>query len=57
MAAVDVDGLAGHEVAVGGAEKDHRPYEVFRVLVSLKAAAAAAVCELRGCDDTVLLRA
>ena len=33
-AAVDADGLAGHEVAVVGCEKDHRADEFRQVLIA-----------------------
>ena len=57
MPAVDVDGLAGDEIAVRRAEKDHRPYEVLRILVSLKRAFTPAVLKLLGRQHALLLRA
>jgi len=46
--AVYRDGLAGHEVAVVGGEKDHRADQIGGKLVAVKGAALAPVGELLG---------
>ena len=46
--AVDVDGLAGHKIAVVGGEEDHGANEIGGILFPLKRAALAPVGESLG---------
>ena len=47
-AAVDADGLAGHEVAVVGSEEDDRADQVCGILIALNGAALSAIGQLLG---------
>ena len=55
-AAVDVDRLAGDEIAVVGSEKDDGADEVIRFLVALEGASLSTVLKLLGCQHAFLLR-
>ena len=50
-------GLAGHEVAVVGGEKDHCADQVCGILIALKSAALSAVGELLGAGHAFLIGA
>src|SRR5215813_15572041 len=56
-AAVDVDRLAGDEVAVVGGEEDDGADEVLGLLIALEGAFFSAVGELLGRESAFLLRA
>jgi len=56
-AAVDANRLTGHEVAVVGREKDHRAYQILRVLIALDRPALSSVGQLLGGHDAFLIRA
>ena len=44
-AAVDTDGLAGHEVAVVGGEENHRADQVRGILIAVKGATDSTLLE------------
>ena len=54
-AAVDADGLAGHEVAVVGGEKNYRADQIVGILIALEGAALSAVGELLCTGDAFLV--
>src|SRR5262249_39739068 len=56
-AAVDTDGLAGHEIAVVGSQKDHRTDQILRVLIALEATALATIGKLLGAGYAFLIGA
>ena len=54
-AAVDADGLAGHEVAVVGGEEDYRADQIRWILIALEGAALSAVGQLLRTRDAFLV--
>jgi len=56
-AAVDADGLAGHEVAIIGSEEDYGADQIGGLLIALERTALSAVGELLGARDAFLVGA